>query len=165
MGLRLEGKRWEIDFSGRLAAVNTPRLTEVLLLDESGFGVDFNADGDTSDLDVRSVQLVDRTRTALRFEVDAEFELAKSTDLNLTYRRRQRKVSSTETFDVAHLDRTDYRDVVNVALSFRLVAGLNMSIGYYYAAQDTNRIGDPGSVGETTDYTRNRASVVFRYGF
>ena len=165
VGLRVERKRWEIDLSGGLAAVNTPRLNEVLLLDEPDFGIDFNGDGDTSDLNVRSVQLVDRTRTALRFEVDAEFELAKSTDLNLTYRRRQRKFLSTEMFDVAHLGRTDYRDVVNVALSFRLVAGLNMGIGYYYAAQDTNRIGDPGSVGETTDYRRNRASVVFRYGF
>ncbi len=74
VGLEVEGKRWEIAFSGRLATVGTPRLNEVLLLDEPGFGIDFNADGDTSDLNVRSVQLVDRTRTALRFEVDAELE-------------------------------------------------------------------------------------------
>ena len=135
------------------------------MLDEPGFGIDFNADGDTSDLEVRSVQLVDRTCTALRVEVDAKLELTRSTDLNLTYRPRHRNFSSNETFDVAHLDRTDDRDVLKVALSFRLVAGLNMSTGYFYSAQDTNRIGDPGSVGETTDYTRTRASVVFRYGF
>ena len=56
------------------------------MLDEPGFGIDFNADGDTSDLEVRSVQLVDRTCTALRVEVDAKLELTRSTDLNLTYR-------------------------------------------------------------------------------
>lgn len=152
-------KRWELDFRYEFAAADSPRTNEVVILDEADFGVDFNGDSDALDIDLRTVQAVDRTHSDQRFLAESQFELTKRLGFGLAYERRRRHYSSQERFDVAHNRRTDDRDVIEAVVLYKLVKGTWLRAGYAYARQQSNRAGDPGLLGEITDFRRNR--IVF----
>ena len=147
-GLLFKNKNWSFNLFARLLAVDSPRGPEVLLLDETVFGIDFNGDG-INDLFAATVQLVDRTHTQQRYGFEWEARA-----FELKYERRFRHFSSHEPFDVAHNGRDDTRDKVQVARIFGKPSKTHARVGAFFAMQDTDRAGDPGSVGEVTDYQR-----------
>ena len=157
--------RWEIDFDYDFAASDSPRVPEVLILDEPDFGFDFNGNGNTTDLNTRTVQPVDRTFTQQQFRVSSRLGLLEKTELELSYQRRNRHFSSHERFDIAHNGRTENRDTIDLSLVSRLAHGLHFSTGYAYALQNSNRSGDLAFLGETADYRRNRFHAGLTYRF
>ncbi len=164
LDLRLT-KRVEVDVSYQLSAVDSPRRAEVQILDEPDFGVDFNGDLDALDNDRRTVFPVDRTFTEHRVRVETKIDLPHKVDLEFGYERRDRHFSSHELFDVNHVDRTDGRNAVHGEISYRPNSRTRLSGGYTFADQGTNRPGDPGALGEISDYHRNGAHVAFTYRF
>ncbi len=149
-GLLFKNKKWSFNLFARLLAVDSPRGLELLLLDETVFGIDLNGDGDGgSDLFAATVQLVDRTHTQQRYGFKWE-----TSSFELKYERRFRHFSSHEIFDVAHNGRNDTRDKVRIARIFGKPSKTHARVGAFFAVQDTDRAGDPGSAGEVTDYLR-----------
>lgn len=127
---------------------------EVMILDETGFGQDFNGNGNTTDLDARAFELVDRSRSEQEIGVGVRGELTDAVTAELSYGRRMRSFSSSQPFDVSNRDRHDTLNELEVALRVRLARSLRLDLGARRAAQNTNRVGDPGSTGEVADYTR-----------
>ncbi len=157
--------RWEIDFDYDFAASDSPRVAEVLILDEPDFGLDFNGNGNTTDLNIRTVQLVDRTFTQQQFRVLSRIGLLERTELELSYQRRNRHFSSHEPLDIAHNGRTENRDTIDVNIAARIAHGMHFSTGYTYALQNSNRSGDLAFLGETADFRRNRFHAGLTYRF
>ncbi len=158
-------KWWRIDGNYDYAVVNSPRVQEVMILNEPDFGVDFNNDGNTSDLSIRTVQFVDRRHQQQLFHVNTKLGSSERSSFNFSYERRLRTFLSQEPFDVTHNGRTDARDSLGVTFSSHLGRGLQLTTGYSYIFQNSNRPNDPGVTGEINDYKRNVAFVAMAYHF
>src|SRR5260370_19014808 len=65
-------KWWGIDGNYDFALVDSPRVQEVMILNEPDFGVDFNNDGNATDLSIRTVQFVDRRHHEQRFRANTK---------------------------------------------------------------------------------------------
>lgn len=136
-------------------ASDSPTEQEVVLLDETFFGVDFSGDLDTADNNARSVQAVDRSTTAHRFGISLGAALGPDVDLGVEYSRLLKDYDSGNRLDVSHSGRDDTRDDFGLFAKFGLSKGWDLKLGYEWRRQFTNRPGDPDSAGETTDYKRN----------
>jgi hypothetical protein len=158
-------KWWRIDGNYDYAVVNSPRVQEVMILNEPDFGVDFNNDGNTSDLSMRTVQFVDRRHHQQLFHVNAKLGSSERSSFNFGYERRLRTFLSKEPFDVLHNGRTDARDSVGVTFTSYLRHSLQLTAGYSYIFQNSNLPNDPGVTGEINDYKRNVAFVAMAYHF
>lgn len=145
-------KWWKADVEFTYESVDRPVGQEVLILDEPDFLVDFSGDGDQLDIDIRTVQRIDRSYVIQRIEVSTQFDLTKSLDFSAGYERFMRDYSSREPIDPIHIDREDRRDAIKLELDYRVWRGLNFKASYKQVIQKTNRSGDPGSLGEITDY-------------
>lgn len=166
LGLTVElGGRWTFggEYSYERLAADVVR--EVMILDETSFGRDFNGNGVSSDVDARAFELVDRSRREKGFGVTVRGELTRSINAELAYAHRGRDFSSSQPFDVSNLDRRDGLDEFAGALDVRLARRLRLALGARYASQETNRQGDPGSIGEVADYQRTVAWAGLRYRF
>lgn len=152
------GRRWTIDLGYTYASLAADPAPEVLILDESAFGVDFNGNGSASDSSARAVVTVDRSRAEQEVSVTLEGELGRAATLELSFEHRRRSFSSAELYDVVNRDRRDTRNEIAAELDVRIASGLHLMLGARRGVQTTNRAGDPGSTGEETDYTRH---VVF----
>jgi hypothetical protein len=158
-------KWWRIDGNYDYAVVNSPRVQEVMILNEPDFGVDFNNDGNTSDLSMRTVQFVDRRHHQQLFHVNAKLGSSERSFFTFGYERRLRTFLSKEPFDVIHNGRTDARDSLGVAFSSRVGRSLQLTAGYAYILQNSNLPNDPGATGEINDYKRNVAFLAMAYHF
>lgn len=166
IGLGIElARRWAISLDYAYQKLDADPTREVMLLDETAFGRDFNGNGLVTDLDARAFELVDRSRTEQEFGVAIQGELADPVTVELAYGRRTRNFSSTEPFDVSNRDRNDGLNEVSGGLHVRLTRALRLDAGARRGAQDTNRAGDPGATGEVADYTRLVAWAGLRYRF
>lgn len=154
-----------LDAGYGFASRATTATSEVVLLDEPDFGQDLSGNGNTTDLDVRTVTPVDRSRTEHSLEAGIRWDLSRRADLDLGYEHRWRRYSSDETLDVAHTGRRDGRDQVSAELAVRLRKGIKLRAAGEAAFQRTNRAGDPGSTGEIDDYTRYRAGLGLLFSF
>lgn len=154
-----------LDAGYGFASRSSTPTPEVVLLDEPDFGQDFSGNGNATDLDVRIVTPVDRSRTEHSLEAGIRWELSRRADLDLGYEHRWRRYSSGEALDVAHTGRRDGRDQVSVELAVRLRKGIKLRAAGEAAFQQTNRAGDPGSTGEIDDYTRYRAGLGLLFSF
>jgi hypothetical protein len=140
-------------------------VQEVMILNEPDFGVDFNNDGNTSDLSMRTVQFVDRRHHQQLFHVNAKLGSSERSFFTFGYERRLRTFLSKEPFDVIHNGRTDARDSLGVEFSSRVGRSLQLTAGYAYILQNSNLPNDPGATGEINDYKRNVAFMAMAYHF
>ena len=158
-------KWWRIDGSYDYAAVSSPRVQEVMILNEPDFGVDFNNDGDASQNSIRTVQFVNRSHHQQLFHVKTRLGLTERSSFEFGYERRLRNFLSKEPFDVLHNGRSDARDSFTVAFSSHLGQSLLLTTGYSYIFQKSNLPNDPGVTGEINDYKRNVGFVALAYRF
>lgn len=156
-------RRVSLDVAYTVSALSADETPEVLLLHEPDFGQDLNGDGSADDLDVRTVQVVDRSRTEHALATELDLDLAGSTDVRLSYEYRLRDFMSEQPYDVLNRDRRDTRHSVGLDVSFRLARELRLALGGELTSQGTNRAGDPGSSGEIDDYTRARTALKLAY--
>src|SRR5258708_13639001 len=80
-----------------------------MILNEPDFGVDFNNDGDATELNIRTVQFVDRRHHEQRFRADTKLGIREKSDFEFGYERRHRNFSSKEPFDGFHNGRRHNR--------------------------------------------------------
>jgi len=156
-GLTVGGKGKRFKFSARLMAVDALRTQEVLILDEPLVGVDLNGDSDDSDLQVRTLQSVDRTHTQLRFRVEAQFGSPKRTHYEVRYQHRRRHFSSHEPLDLAHNGRDDTRDTFRVTTTHRLAKPVRLKFGYFLVTQGIGGLlgeSPANAAGEILDFNR-----------
>ena len=158
-------KWWRVDGNYDLALVDSPRVQEVTILNEPDFGVDFNNDGNTSDLSIRTVQFVDRRHREHLFRASTKLGIREKSYVEFGFERRHRDFLSKEPFDVFHNGRTDNRDTFHVAFVSHLNDSLQFTTGYNYIFENSNRPNDPGVVGEVNDYKRGVGFVGLSYRF
>jgi hypothetical protein len=159
------GARWTAGLEYAFESLKSDVVREVLILDETEFGVDFNGTNGAGDVDARAFELIDRSRVAHDLQVSVETELSSTVTLGVAYGRRMRVYTSTQPFDVADRDRRDTRNQLEAELRVRLVHGLRLTVGASTARQTTNRAGDPGSSGEVADYSRSVLAAGLAYRF
>lgn len=138
---------------------------EVLILNETEAGTDLNGNGSSTDLAVRTVQPVDRSRREHEVTLAAHFDVARRTDLRIGYGLRFRNYSSQQSLDLGHRDRRDTRHELRGELVRRLARGLRLTTGARYARQTTNRLFDPDQTDEADDYSRIRGYAGLRLEF
>lgn len=158
-------KWWRVDGNYDLALVDSPRVQEVMILNEPDFNVDFNNDGNTSDLSLRTVQFVDRRRREHLFRFNTRLGIREKSYLEAGYDRRHRTFLSKDPFDIFHNGRTDNRDTIHVEFVSHFSRGFQFVTGYNYIIQSSNRPNDPGVIGEVNDYKRNVGFVDLSYRF
>jgi hypothetical protein len=158
-------KWWKIDGNYDFALVDSPRVQEVMILNEPDFAVDFNNDGNATDLSIRTVQFVDRRHHEQRFRANTKLGIREKSYIEFGYERRHRNFLSKEPFDVFHNGRTDNRNTFQVAFVSHLNDRLQFTTGYSYIFENSNRPNDPGVVGEVNDYKRAGAFVGLSYRF
>lgn len=156
---------WRMEGTYDYALVDSPRVQEVMILNEPDFGVDFNNDGNATDLSIRTVQFVDRRHHEQRFRADTKLGNREKSYIEFGYERRHRNFLSKEPFDVFHNGRTDNRDTIHIAFTSHFRQGLQFTTGYNYIFQNSNRPNDPGVVGEVNDYKRSVGFVGLSYRF
>lgn len=141
------------------ALVKSPRMAEVMILDEPQFGVDFNGDGDTRDLNRRAVQVVDRSHGSHRWRVSSTADIARGVTLDVSYDRRNRRYSSGEPFDVRYRGRFDQRDTARLQIGYRVVRLLSLNAGFRFQRQSAKRAQVAEGLDEVTGYLRRSATV------
>ncbi len=161
-GLSMDFKHgWEMAVAYSHEKTDSPIVTEVLLLDETDFLIDFNGDGDLLDQDVRAVERVDRSFKADIFEGTLIAPLSGKTDLNLSVSRRLRRFLSQEGYDGYH-NRREKRWVVGAECETRWRSNVSLVIGYRYYLQRASRL---DLTGDEDDYLKHviRAGLSFRF--
>ena len=159
------GPRWTVGLDYAVQSLASDVTREVMILDETEFGVDFNGVNGPTDTDARAFELVDRSRLEHNVQLSAETQLSRTVTLSLVYARRMRVFGSTQPYDVADRDRHDTRNELEAELAVRLAHGLRLTLSGATAKQTTNRAGDPGSTGEVADYTRSVFAAGLAYRF
>lgn len=146
-------------------ALSAPRLENVVLLDEAQFDEDFNGNLTRDDLQVRSIRMINRSRTEHELGLVLESELSRAVDAKLSVGQRRRMFSSAERYDVANNGRRDSRNEMAGELRFRLASPLRLRVSASYASQSLNRATATESTGDVADYTRLRGSVGLTYRY
>ncbi len=159
------GRRWTLGLAYTYDALGADPVREVLILDETAFGVDFNGVNGASDVDARAFELVDRSLTEQNLRASVERALSSAVTLQVAYARRMRAFGSTQPYDVSDRGRHDTRNELEAELGVRFAHGLRLTLAGTAARQKTNRAGDPGSTGEVIDYSRHVVAARFEYRF
>lgn len=152
-----------LDIGYTHASLNSTPDTAVLLLNEPDFNLDLNGNGTTSDLRVRSVQLVDFSRQEQDLDLGLRAEVTEGITARLHYEHRWRSFPSVQPFDVLNNSRRDRRDFVSLELSFRAGPHAHFGVGGDVETQKLSRSLVPSLTGEITAYTRNRFYAGWRY--
>jgi hypothetical protein len=145
-----------------LALLSSPVRNQVILIDEILFGEDLNANGTTTDENVRVVALVDRSRTQHQLEQRATWEVSNRLEVIGLLSYRWRNFSSQQRFDIANRDRTDNRLELGTSAEYRLRRGVRLFGGASYTTQRLNQIEDLGGEGTVDDVTRTQAHLGLR---
>ena len=157
------GKKVEMDLGYELASLGATPGRVVMLLDENDFGVDFNGNGNASDVDARAFEMVDRSRTEQGISLAFTSELSKSVDLALEYGRRWRSFGSDQPYDVSNNGRHDARNELGLGLRVELTSAIRLNGTLQYQKQSIDRVNDPAGLGDEDDYTRLRTSIGLRW--
>ncbi len=147
-GVALEGEY-------RRSSLRSTPGNSVLLLDEPDFNRDFNANGRTTDLRVRSVQMVDFSR--IEQDMAARFRVrpAEAVETTLSYGRRLRSYESKQPFDVYNNTRRDHRDRLGLDVAYRLSPRTSLRFGGSGEIQKlTKTLRPTATMDDATDYTR-----------
>jgi hypothetical protein len=137
----------------------------VLVLNEPDFNRDFNGDGTATDPRVRTVQLVDFSRTEQDLDVRLRAGRADGVRLGAHYRHRWRQFPSTQPFDVYNNTRRDRRDFVGLEIVVPTGPRAAFALGGDLETQFLSRSLVPSLTGEVTDYSRTRLFGGWRYHF
>ena len=152
-----------IGYDGEM--LSAPAGQEVLILDESDAGLDLNGNGRANDVDVRTVQNVDRSRREQELTLGARFDLSPRTNLQIGYGVRLRAFSSDQPLDLGHRNRRDTRHDLGAEMSTRIAHGVRLNAGARFARQTSNRLVAQDESDESDDYARVRAFAGFRVEF
>jgi hypothetical protein len=160
-------KALKFDAGYEHASLTSKPDSAVLVLNEPDFNVDFNRNGTTTDLRVRTVQMVDFSRTEQYLNLRLRGELGEGVGARVYYQHRWRTFPSTQPFDVYNNSRRDRRDLVGVELSLRIAPAAHFNVGGDVETQSVTRSLVPSqtATGEITDYTRSRVYAGLRYHF
>ena len=156
---------WRIGGAYDYALADSPRVQEVMILNEPDFGVDFNNDGDASQTSIRTMQFVNRSHHEQLFHVNTKVGLTERSFFEFGYERRHRNFLSREPFDVLHNGRGDARGSFTAAFSSHLGQHLLLTTGYSYILQNSSLPNDPGVTGEINDYKRRVGFLALAYRF
>jgi hypothetical protein len=139
----------------------SPIVSEVLVLDEPMFGVDFNADGDLLDDNVRVVSAVDRSFRTDEFFARLNVAPAKGTRLGFRVSRTLRHFLSTEPHD-GYSGRTNRRWTFRADLERKISDHWSLFAGYAYTNQKIDRI---DVTEDEADYAKHvaRAGIAWRF--
>ncbi len=159
------GGRAEFTLGYDLEMLSADAGQEVLILNEADAGRDLNGNGTATDMTVRTVQLVDRSRREHELSAGARLGITRRTDLRVGYGLRSRNYSSDQPLDLGHRDRRDTRHELRGELATRIARAVRFTIGGRYAKQTTNRLFDPDQTDEADDYSRIRGFAGLRLEF
>jgi hypothetical protein len=145
----------ELEGEYRRSSLRSTPGSSVVLLNEPDFNQDFNGNGTTTDLRVRSVQTVDFSRIeqdmAARFRVRA----SDAVETALSYGRRLRSYQSKQPYDIYNNSRYDHRDRFGLDMAYRFSPGKSIHFGGNYEVQKlTNTLRPTATLDDATDYTR-----------
>lgn len=157
--------RAAVDVAYELAALSATPTRQVMILDESAFGRDFNGNGTSDDAFARAAEMSDRSRTEHTVTASFHYEMSKRADLEVQAEHRKRSFGSSQPFDVANNGRTDSRNTFGAELSVKLTRGVRLVAGGEIASQRINRESDPASTGEIADYDKHRTHLGLSYRF
>ncbi len=152
-----------LDVGYTRASLNSTPDTAVLLLNEPDFNRDFNGNGTTTDLRVRSVQMVDFSRREQDVALGLRAEVSEGVAARLHYEHRWRSFPSVQPFDVLNNSRRDRRDFAGLELSFRVGPHTHFSVGGDAEIQKVSRSFVPSLTEDVTDYKRNRFYAGWRF--
>ena len=153
-----------IDLGYSLASLSAPRMLNVMLVDEAPFNRDFNNNGTTTDVSVRTVQMVDRSRSEQELGAAFGTDLGRA-DVAVEYAHRTRHFSSAEPYDVANNGRRDARNEFGGTVRYNLGNALRVRARAQRGAQTLNRATATAATGDVADYTRVRTSIGLEYRF
>ena len=164
-GLELASKApLGLEVTYEVAALSADAGTQVVLLDEAAYGVDFNGNGNATDLEARAVVDIDRSRLEQQLGGALTFDMGKRLSGLLGYEYRLRSFRSKLPYDEADTGRRDSRSGIRGSLKTRLAKRVSMSVGAKFLSQTTNRaLGS--ALGEEADYTNLLASVGLQASF
>ncbi len=157
------GASGELDFTPRVALEGEYRRSSlrstpgaaVVLLNEPDFNQDFNGNGTTTDLRVRSVQAVDFSR--IEQDMGARFRVrsGEALETTLSYGRRLRSYDSKQPYDVYNNTRRDHRDRFGLDVAYRFSPGRSVHFGANTENQKlTKTLRPTATIDDATDYTR-----------
>jgi len=153
-----------LEFTYELAALSADAGRQVALLDEAAYNVDFNGNGNATDLEARAVVDIDRSRLEQQLGGALTFGMGKRLSGLLGYEYRLRSFRSKLPYDEADAGRRDSRSGIRGSVRTRLAKGVSMSAGGKFLTQTTNR-GLGSSLGEEADYKNLVASVGLQASF
>ena len=152
------------DFGYERASLSATTTPTVLLLNEPDFNRDFNGNGTTSDLRVRSVQNTDFSRVEQTAGIRLRAMLSPSFDARVSFAHRWRNFSSSQPYDTYNNTRHDRRDQIGLTVGKDLWERTRVEVGGITEAQKLSRTLRPtAATGEVNDYSRNRLFVNWSY--
>lgn len=157
------GKRTAVALQYELDALGCDPSTELLLIDEAEFGLDFNGNLNATDTNVPARVSVDRSRTDHTITATLRVEASPKTAVKAFLGWRARSYSSDGAYDVGYRDRKDTRLELGGSVRWKLNSDADFSLGGEFAKQTTNRPGDPGSTGDEDDYRRVQLFAALTY--
>lgn len=154
---------WSVDLSYLFEPVKSPVTSEVLILSEFDYRIDFNNDRDFADN--RAVLPVDRSHQAQLLEVASAFKLIKNITLHTGLGVVLKDYTSRQLIDPTHKDRNDTRTTIEFGFDYRIFSGFHLKGEYKRMTQKTNRREDSDYLGEITDYEMNivRGGILMRF--
>lgn len=154
--------RVELGYS--LASLSAPRMLNVVLVDEGQFNRDFNNNGNATDVNVRTVQMVDRSRSEQELSAAFGTDVGRA-DVAVEYAHRTRHFSSAEPYDAANNGRRDARNEFGGTVRYNLGNAVRVRASAQRGAQTLNRATAAAATGDVADYTRVRTSIGLEYRF
>ena len=161
LALALDRGRLELDVGYDFASMGATPGRAVRLLDEPDFGVDFNGNGRTTDLDARAFEMVDYSRTEHGLSFGGRFPMGKRTTVRANFEHRRRSFGSEQPYDVSNKGRTDSRNSLGAGASFKLAKSLRLATGLEMQKQTLNKPLD--TAGDVADYSRLRLTTGLIY--
>jgi hypothetical protein len=147
--------RFGVEGEYRRSSLSATPGSAVLILNEPDFNQDFNGNGRTTDLLVRSVQTVDFSRIeqdmAARFRVRS----TNTVETTLSYGLRLRNFESKQPYDIYNNTRRDRRDRLGLDVAYRFSSQMSVRFGANGEVQKlTNTLRPTATIDDATDYTQ-----------
>lgn len=161
--LALDRGRTEFDVGYDFASMSATAGRAVRLLDEPDFGVDFNGNGTTTDLDARAFEMVDYSRTENAVSFGARLPAGKRTTLRADFEHRRRTFGSKQPYDASNNGRKDSRNSIGAEASFKLAKSLRLVAGLEMKKQVVNK--PLNTAGDVADYSRRRVTTGLTYTY
>ncbi len=153
-----------LDLGYSLASLSAPRMLNVMLVNEPQFNRDFNNNGNTTDVNVRTVQMVDRSRSEQELGAAFGTDLGQA-DVAVEYAHRTRHFNSSEPYDVANNGRRDARNEFGGTVRYNLGSAVRVRASAQRGVQTLNRATAAAATGDVADYTRLRTKLGLEYRF